>query len=80
MRVLRILTSAVATATVIGGVPAVQAAAVKQPEPTFSATIKEGGKAARSSGGGAAVTQQVPAGAYLAVFGPAGSTATVVVE
>jgi hypothetical protein len=32
------------------------------------------------SGGGAAVTKQAPAGAYLAVFGPAGSTATVVVD
>jgi expansin (peptidoglycan-binding protein) len=32
------------------------------------------------SGGGVAATKQAPAGAYLAVFGPAGSTATVVVE
>jgi expansin (peptidoglycan-binding protein) len=32
------------------------------------------------SGGGAVATKQAPAGAYLAVFGPAGSTATVVVE
>ena len=32
------------------------------------------------SGGGAAATKQAPAGAYLAVFGPAGTTATVVVE
>ncbi len=32
------------------------------------------------SGGGTAVTKQAPAGAHLAVFGPAGSTATVVVE
>ncbi len=49
MRVLRILSSAVATATVIGGVPAAHAAVpVKQPEPTFSTTIKEGRKAARS--------------------------------
>ncbi len=32
------------------------------------------------SGGAATATKQAPAGAYLAVFGPAGSTATVVVE
>ena len=32
------------------------------------------------SGGAETVTKQAPAGAYLAVFGPAGSTATVVVE
>ena len=32
------------------------------------------------SGGSATATKQVPAGAYLAVFGPAGSAATVVVE
>jgi hypothetical protein len=31
------------------------------------------------SGGGASATTQAPAGAYLAVFGPAGTTATVVV-
>ncbi len=31
------------------------------------------------SGGAATATKQAPAGAYLAVFGPAGSTATVVV-
>lgn len=34
---------------------------------------------ARDSGGAATATKQAPAGAYLAVFGPAGSTATVVV-
>ena len=51
MRVLRILTSSVATATVIGCVPAVQAAEItqKQPMPTFSTTIKEGRKAVRSA-------------------------------
>lgn len=32
------------------------------------------------SGGAATATEQAPAGAYLAVFGPAGSTATVVVD
>ena len=32
------------------------------------------------SGGSASATKQAPAGAYLAVFGPAGRTATVVVE
>ena len=32
------------------------------------------------SGGAATATKQVPAGAYLAVFGPAGSTADAVVE
>jgi CubicO group peptidase (beta-lactamase class C family) len=32
------------------------------------------------SGGADTVTKQAPAGAYLAVFGPAGSTATVVVD
>jgi hypothetical protein len=32
------------------------------------------------SGGPATVTKQAPPGAYLAVFGPAGSTATVVVK
>ena len=31
------------------------------------------------SGGAATATKQAPAGAYLAVFGPAGSAATVVV-
>ena len=50
MRVVRIFTSAVATATVIGGVPAVQAAEItqKQPPPTFSTTIQQGRKAVRS--------------------------------
>ena len=32
------------------------------------------------SGGSASATKQAPAGAYLAVFGPAGRTATVVVK
>jgi hypothetical protein len=32
------------------------------------------------SGGADTVTKQAPAGAYMAVFGPAGSTATVVVD
>ncbi|MEI8083175.1 MAG: hypothetical protein WCI74_15160, partial [Actinomycetes bacterium] len=32
------------------------------------------------SGGAATTTKQVPAGAYLALFGPAGSSVTVTVE
>ncbi len=51
MRIIKVLTATLATATVIGGVPAVQAsvAANKQPPPTFDTTIKQGRKAARSA-------------------------------
>ena len=37
------------------------------------------GLGALGDGGSATVTKQVPAGSYLAIFGPAGSTATVTV-
>ena len=40
----------------------------------------DGDLAMHDSGGSASTTKQAPARAYLAVFGPAGSTATVVVE
>jgi hypothetical protein len=33
-----------------------------------------------SSGGATPATLQAPAGAYLAIFGPAGTTSTVVVD
>ncbi len=51
MRITQILLATVATATVLGGVPAVQASetASKQPAPTFTTTIKEGRKAVRSA-------------------------------
>lgn len=51
MHIIRILTATVATATVIGGVPAVQASvpAKKQPRPTFTTTIKAGRQAVRTA-------------------------------
>ena len=47
MRIVKVLTATVASAAVLGGVPAVQAAepAKKPPPPSFSTTIKEGRKA-----------------------------------
>jgi len=47
----KILISAMATATLLGGVPAAQAAQVakKPPEPTFTTTIREGRKAVRAA-------------------------------
>jgi len=51
MRIGRVLTVTIATATVIGGVPAISAAqpAKKQPAPSFDTTIAEGRKAVRSA-------------------------------
>ena len=51
MRIVKILTAAVAAATVLGGVPAAQAfeTAKKPPPPSFSTTIKEGRKAVRKA-------------------------------
>ena len=51
MRIIRILTATVATATVIGGVPAAQVSvpAKKPPAPTFTTTIKAGRQAAREA-------------------------------
>ena len=51
MRTIGILTATVATATVLGGVPAAQAsvATKKPPPPSFSTTIEQGRKAVRSA-------------------------------
>jgi len=51
MRITKILLAAIATTTVLGGVPAVQASdtASKRPDPTFTTTIKEGRKAVRAA-------------------------------
>jgi hypothetical protein len=96
MRVLGIVTSAVATATVpslssgSNPVPIGAQAYVQWYRVPNAARLTVWGQsdwklfddalAMVDSGGGAVATKQAPAGAYLAVFGPAGSTATVVVE
>ncbi|MGB3013403.1 MAG: hypothetical protein WBB41_02210, partial [Candidatus Nanopelagicales bacterium] len=50
MRVTPLLIATVASATLIGGVPAAQASvAGKKPTPTFNTTIKEGRQAVRSA-------------------------------
>ena len=51
MRIVKILSATVVTATVFGGVPAAQASVVinKKPAPSFDTTIKEGRKAVRSA-------------------------------
>ena len=51
MRIAKVLTALVVTATSIGGVQAVQASVpvTKKPSPTFTTTIKEGRKAVRAA-------------------------------